>query len=174
MRLALGLAAAGSLAMALSGGAWAERPPAATKAAGDRLGAAIERAIRADGPFFAPRERALVEARCGYAPGSWDGFEANTEARAFICRDGRRIDDPEMRAMLAVACPRIERRVRTAMQREDVQGAIRAVSEQAQRQAWQSVDQAKIARIAAREAEAGAREAEAEARRMAEDGTRRR
>jgi len=173
MRLALGLVVAGSLAMALSGGASAERP-AAAKAAGDRLGAAIERAIKGDGPFFTPEERALVEAKCGYAPGSWDGFEANTDARDFICRGGRRIDDPEMRAMLAVAQPRIEHRVRAAMQREDVQGAIRAVAEQAQRQAWQAVDQAKTARIAARDAEAGAREAEKEARRMAEEGTHRR
>ena len=172
MRSALGLAAAGSLAMALSGGASAEEP-AAAKAAGDRLGAAIERAIKGEGPFFTPEERALVEAKCGYARGSWDGFEANTRNGGFVCRDGRRIDDAEMRAMLAVAQPRIERRVRAAMQREDVQGAIRAVAEQAQRQALQAVDQAKIARLAAREAEAAARAAAREAERASDDGRRR-
>jgi hypothetical protein len=162
MRFALILAAAGSLAMAFAGGAAAERPAGAdsdSDAPGDRLGAAIERAIKGEGPFFTPEERALVEARCGYAPGSWDGFEANTRNGTFVCRDGRRIDDAEMRAMLAVAGPRIERRVRAAMQREDVQGAIRAVAEQAQRQALQAVDQAKVARIAAREATAEARRA---------------
>jgi len=173
MRLALGLVAAGSLAMALTGGASAERPGLAAEAAGDRLGAAIERAIKGEGPFFTPEERALVEAKCGYARGSWDGFEANTRNGGFVCRDGRRIDDAEMRAMLAVAQPRIERRVRAAMQREDVQGAIRAVAEQAQRQALQAVDQAKIARLAAREAEAAARAAAREAERASDDGRRR-
>lgn len=166
MRMGLGLAAAGSLVLTLSGAASANGSRA--EAAGDRLRATIERAIKGEGPFFTPQERALVEAKCGYAPGSWDGFEAKVHDGVFVCRDGRRVDDPQMRAMLAVAEPRISRRVRAAMEREDVQGAIRAVAEQAQRQAMQAVDQARIARIAAREARAGSRRAVAEARRAAE------
>lgn len=171
MRVGLGLAVAGSLAVGLSGGAAAEGSSSA-EAAGDRLGAAIERAIKGGGPFFTPEERALVEARCGYAPGSWDGFEANIRNGAFVCRDGRRVDDPETRAMLAAAGPRISRRVEAAMEREDVKGAIRAVAEEAEREALRAVDQAAIARAAAREAEAAAREA-AEARRAAEEMRRR-
>lgn len=152
MRSALALAASlGVAAMLATGGAAAaDRGPAAD--AGDRLGAAIERAIKAEGPFFTAEERALVEAKCGYPVGSWDGFEANIRNGAFVCRDGRRVDDAEMRAMLARAEPRIERRVEAAMEREDVQGAIAAVAAEAEREALKAVEASLAASAAARRA----------------------
>lgn len=135
--------------------------------AGDRLGATIERAIKGEGPFFTAAERATIEAKCGYAPGSWDGYEANVTNGVFVCRDGRKIDDSEMRALLAVAEPRIEKRVKAAMENPEIKAAIAAVAEEAEREALKAVDAAKIAAHAAREAEAAAREAAAEARRAA-------
>ena len=161
----LGVCAA-ALAVAGCGSASAgERSKA--EAAGDRLGATIERAIKGEGPFFTAEERRVIEAKCGYAPGSWDGYEANVTNRVFVCRDGKRVDDAEMRALLAAAEPRIEKRVKAAMENPEIRRAIAAVAEEAEREALKAVDAAKIAHEAAREAEAAAREAAAEARRAA-------
>jgi hypothetical protein len=172
MRMAMGLAAVAAVAVsavALAGGpAGGGGPKGAAERAGERLGEAIERAIKAEGPFFTAAERAVIERKCGYPAGSWDGFEANVTNGVFHCKDGRRVDDAEMRALLAAAEPRIERRVRASMEREDVQAAIRAVAEEAERQALAAIDQAAIAREAAREAKASVREAVEEARREAE------
>ena len=137
----------------------------AAEAAGERLGERIEAQIKAGGPFFTAEERAVIERKCGYPAGSFDGFEANINNGAFVCRGGRRVDDAEMRALLAAAQPRIDRRVRTVMESPEVRGAIRAVAEEAERHALASIEHAQIARDAAATARRAAREAEAEARR---------
>jgi hypothetical protein len=167
--VAAGCALVASAVALGSGAAGAEaRPAGGAQEAGDRLGARIEAAIKADGPFFTPEERATIERKCGYPAGSWDGFEVNVSNGVLTCRGGKRVNDAEMRALLAVAEPRIERRVETVMDSAEVQGAIRAVSEQAEREALASVDHAKIARKVSREVARGmeqaAREAEREAR----------
>ena len=122
------------------------------EAAGDRLGATIERAIKGEGPFFTAEERRVVEAKCGYAPGSWDGYEANVTNGAFVCRDGKRVDDAEMRALLAVAEPRIERRVKAAVENPEVKAAIAAVAEEAEREALKAVAASRQAAEAAKRA----------------------
>jgi len=115
--------------------------PASTPAAGtaspaeaslDRI---IDRELRAGGPFFTAPERALVERKCGYAPGSWDGFQANMSNGVFTCSNGRRVDDPELRAMFRAAGPRIERRVEAVMARPVVTAAIERVAAEASAQA---------------------------------------
>jgi hypothetical protein len=131
-------------------------------AAGDRLGERIEAAIKADGPFFTAAERAVIERKCGYAPGSFDGYEANIRDGGFVCRGGERVADAEMRALLADAEPRIEARLEKVMESAEVQGAIRAVAREAEREALAAIDQSRIAREAAREAEKAAREASRE------------
>ena len=120
--------------------------------AGNRLGTVISQAIRAEGPFFTPSEQAVVVRKCGYAPGELDGYDVNISDHGLRCKNGRRVDDPEMRALLRTAQPRIGRRVSAAMARPDVQAAIREVSEDASRRALASIDHAKIAREAARAA----------------------
>jgi hypothetical protein len=115
-------------------------PAAATAAPEeDSLGRIINRELRAGGPFFTAPERALVERSCGYAPGQWDGFEANISNGVFTCRDGRRVDDPEMRAMLRAAGPRIGRRVRAVMARPAVAAAISRVARAATERALRRV-----------------------------------
>lgn len=77
----------------------------------DALSTLIDRNLRAGGSWFTPAERAVIERKCGYAPGEWDGFEADLSDGSFVCRGGRKVDDPEMRALLRAAAPRIEARV---------------------------------------------------------------
>jgi hypothetical protein len=163
--VALGLAA-------LAGGGAAAVEASGTRAAGERLGVAIERALKAEGPFFTAEERAVVERKCGYAAGSWDGFEINIRDGALVCRDGRRVDDAEMRALLAVAEPRIEARVGAAMEREDVRGAIAAVAEEAGREAERAVAASRAGVEASLEAGEATRRAMAETRRAMREGRR--
>ena len=105
----------------------------------ETLSRTINRELRAGGPFFTPAERALVERKCGYGPGQWDGFEANVSNGVLTCRDGRRVDDPEVRAMLREAGPRIGRRVREVMARPAVTEAIDRVARLATERALRRV-----------------------------------
>jgi hypothetical protein len=104
--------------------------PATGKAAPeeDDLSRVINRELHADGPFFTASERALIERKCGYAPGRYDGFQANISNGVFTCGNGRRVDDPEMRAMLDIARPRIARRVNAVMRRPAIAAAIDRVA----------------------------------------------
>jgi hypothetical protein len=131
----------------------------------ERLGELIERGIRADGPFFMPEERAVIERACGYPAGSWDGFEANIQNGVFVCTNGRRVDSPEVRAVMEAAGPRIGERVRRTMTSDEVQGAIREVAAEAQAEALRGIDAAEIGRQAAARAEAEVERAMAEVER---------
>jgi len=115
--------------------------PAATSAspAEDTLDRTIDRAIRAGGPFFTAPERALIERKCGYAAGQWDGFQANMSDGVFLCSNGRRVDDPEMRAMLRAAEPRIERRVEAVMADPAIEAAIGRVAQEATAEAMREL-----------------------------------
>jgi len=106
--------------------------PAAAAAAGqgeEGLSALIDRELRSGGSWFTPAEQGVIERKCGYAPGEWDGFEANLSDGAFTCSNGRVVrDDAEMRALLRAAEPRIEARVEAVMARADVRAAISRVA----------------------------------------------
>ncbi|HYG48249.1 MAG TPA: hypothetical protein VD846_09955 [Allosphingosinicella sp.] len=117
--------AAPAAAPARAGG---EAPASAREEA---LSTVIDRGLRSGGSWFTAEERALIERKCGYAPGEWDGFEANLSDGTFICRDGRRVEDAEMRALLRAAAPRIEARVEAVMKRADVTAAIARAAEAA-------------------------------------------
>jgi hypothetical protein len=96
-----------------------------------RLKATIDRAIHADGPFFEPSERALIERKCGYAPGTWDGNNISMSNGILTCSNGRRVDDREVRAMMEVAGQRISRRVSAVMEQPEIRAVIAAVAEEA-------------------------------------------
>lgn len=115
--------------------------PATGKAAPDEdaLDRIIDRELHAGGSFFTPEERALIERKCGYAPGTWDGFQLNITNHVLICTNGRRVDDAEVRAMLRVAEPRIERRVNEIMSRPAVRAAIERVASAATARAMREV-----------------------------------
>jgi hypothetical protein len=95
------------------------------------LDAVIEHAIHDGGPFFTPPERAVIERACGYRPGEWDGFSINDTGGVMTCANGRRVDSPEVRAVLRAATPRIAARVTAAMNRPEVRAAISRVSDEA-------------------------------------------
>ena len=99
----------------------------------------IDRELHAGGSFFTAPERALIERKCGYAPGHWDGFQLNITNHVLVCTNGRRVDDAEVRAMLRVAEPRIERRVTEVMARPEVSAAINRVAEAATERAMRQV-----------------------------------
>lgn len=162
----VGSAAFGPGTASAGGHPGAEAHRAAAEEAGDALGARIEAAIKADGPFFTAGEQAVIERKCGYPAGSFDGFEVNINNGVLTCRGGKRVDDAELRALLAVAEPRIERRVKAVMESAEVQGAIEAMADEATRQALAAIDQAEIAREAARGAEIAVRQASREIERM--------
>jgi len=111
----------------------------APAAAEGRLNETIQRAMRAEGPFFTPAEQAVIERKCGYAPGQWDGHQVNISDGVFHCTNGRKVDDAEMRALLEVAEPRISRRVESVMESAEVQKAISDVAEQATAEALRAV-----------------------------------
>lgn len=157
----LGLAGS-AVALGSGAGSASAHPGAAPE---DKLGQRIEAAIKADGPFLTAAERAVIERKCGYPAGSFDGFEVSISNGVLTCRDGRKVDDAEMRALLAVAEPRIERRVRSVMESAEVQGAIRAVADEAQREALASINHEKIARETAEAVRKGMKAAEEAMRR---------
>lgn len=177
---AMALAAVAGLSLGTPAGAHDPAPGAEAHAAGERLGGLIQQRLRADGPFFTAEERAVIERACGYAAGSWDGFEANMSNGVFVCRDGRRVDSPEIRAVMAAAGPRIGARVSRVMGSSQVREAMAQVTREATEAALAAIDHAAIAREAAEEArraveaarpeiEAAVREAEAAAERALRD-----
>ena len=117
-------------------------PSAAAPVTGEEeLSALINRELRSGGSWFTPAERAVIERKCGYAPGEWDGFEANLSNGRFTCRNGRVVaDDPEMRAVLRAAEPRIRARVKAVMARADVTAAIGRVARVAAAQALREME----------------------------------
>ena len=121
LRLAA-LIAAAALAAAI---AFSADPAAAADRRGEaQLSQLIHDAIRAGGPLFDAEERAAIERKCGYAPGSWDGFDANISNGVFHCSNGRRLDDAETRAMID-----------EVMRRPEVRAAIQRVAEEASAEA---------------------------------------
>ena len=113
--------------------------PAIATPESDALSQTINREIRAGGPFFTADERALIERKCGYAPGQADGFQANISNGVFTCSNGRRVDDPEMRAMLHTAQPRIRARVNAIMASPAINAAIDRVARAATDRALREV-----------------------------------
>ena len=105
-------------------------PAAAEEPHGD-LGALITQALREGGSFFTAEEQAAINRACGYAPGTWDGFELNMHDGVLHCTNGRDVDDPQVRRVMREATPRIGRRVGEVMARPDVREAIDRVAAEA-------------------------------------------
>ena len=105
----------------------------------NHLSRSIEQAMEEEGPWLLPAEQALIERKCGYAPGDRDGESLTMSNGILICRNGRRVDDPEVRAMVAVAGPRISRRVQAVMDSPGVKNALSMVADGAVQRALESL-----------------------------------
>lgn len=140
MRKALGLGVAALLAGTLGLAALSAPASADPRAGEEALDSAIERQLRADGPFFTAEERAVIERACDYAPGEWDSFGVNMQGGALICANGRRVDSPEVRRVIRQAAPRIEARVRRVMESAEVTAAIARISEEATAEALREAE----------------------------------
>ena len=138
-----GLIGAATLAALLVTGAAAGTGAAGTpeKEATHALTTMINQQIRAEGSFFTPKEQQIIIAKCGYAPGEWNTFDANMTDGVFVCTNGRRIDDPEMKAVMAAASPRIKRRVNEVMARPEVRDAIHRVAVAAEAAAMRRLEE---------------------------------
>ena len=106
--LMLWLAATGSAAAA---------PPDAT----DRM---VRSTVESRGSIFTDSERATIAARCGYGA-EWNGRNVVMNDGVLICSDGRRVDDPEVRAITTRVSERVTLRVREAL---DSAGVARTMS----------------------------------------------
>ena len=136
---AMGLTVAAALAAAVAPGTEA-RIEARAEQQGEELGRMIEGRLRADGPFFTDQERAVIERACGYAPGEWDGSDFSASNNVLTCENGRRVDSPEVRAVLETAGPRIGARVNRIMNSAEVRGAIDRIVEEATADAMRDVN----------------------------------
>lgn len=111
--------------------------------AGNRLSETINSALEADGPWLLPQERALIARKCGYSAAEAESDSISMNDGVLICSNGRRVDDPETRAMMRVAGERISRRVNAVMESPAVRNAIAAVSDEAVREALEGLREAR-------------------------------
>jgi hypothetical protein len=154
---AIGLAAASAGGVASAAPAAQEtRAEQGTEVAERRLNRLVDAGIREGGPFFTDEERAVIERACGYEAGSYDGFSANMTDGTFICSNGRRVDTPEIRALMATAGPRISERVRRTLGSLEFRDAISEIARTASEQAVRAVRESGVAERAAIEARAEA------------------
>jgi hypothetical protein len=114
----------------------------ASDAAGDRLGAMISSAVRSGGPFFDAADRAVIERKCGYEAGSWDGIELSMVGNVFRCTNGRQLDDPEVRTIVRRAEPAIEKRVSEVMARPEIAAEIDRIANDATHKALAALEAA--------------------------------
>ncbi|HZF94629.1 MAG TPA: hypothetical protein VEZ20_07105 [Allosphingosinicella sp.] len=150
---AIGVAAASAGAAASAAPAVQEtRAERGTDTAERRLERLVDAGIREGGPFFTDAERAVIERACGYEAGSYDGFTANMTDGTFICSNGRRVDTPEIRAVMATAGPRISARVRRTLGSPEFSEAVAEIARTASEQAVRAVRESGVAERAAIEA----------------------
>lgn len=131
-------ALAGAAVLALPASASGEGPRN-DGVAGDRLGRVLEAAMKEE-PFLTAEEQALIERKCGYAAGSKESESLTLSDGVLHCSNGRKVDDPEVRAMMKVVGPRIEKRVKAIMDRPEIKRAIAMVADEAAAEALREVE----------------------------------
>lgn len=148
-----GLVAAGAVLLAGSAAATADGA-----GGGDSLGRKIDHAIREQGPLITADEQALIRAKCGYRAGEWDGDSIQIDEDGLRCANGRRVNDPQVRAMGKAIGKRVSVYVGKVMKRPDIQAAISGEAQRASEAAmhrFRTETQPQIARaVAAAQAQA--------------------
>lgn len=104
-----------------------------------RLSQTIHNAMEAEGDWLLPAERTMIDRKCGYSGADARRDSVTMTNGVLICSNGRRVDDPEVRAMMEAAGHRISRRVQAVMDSPAVRDAIAAISDRAVREALDSL-----------------------------------
>lgn len=131
--------------------------PGAARPKQGNLGSAVETALEQDGPILTEDERDLVRRKCGYGTRDWDGSRFDAQEGVLICSNGRQVDDPEVRAVMARVGVRVRTRVRAAMERPEVRAAMSGEVRQRVRERMRRFDGEHRARIEKAVAEARAK-----------------
>lgn len=122
----------GAVSLVLAAGAMTSVPVLAKSTqcrdAEARLDKLVDRAIDEGQPFFTPAQRAVIERACGYAAGSWDGFQVNMVGNVFHCTNGRRVSSPDVRAVMAAASPKIDAHIDRALDRPEIVAAMERIA----------------------------------------------
>jgi|GEM_PF-3505484 len=128
-------AVASAASLCLTGSAFAQD----ADETGSRLGRTIEQAMKEEGPWLLAAEQALIARKCGYAAEIRGSDSITMSDGILICANGRRVDDPEVRAMVAAAGPRISRRVQAVMDSPGVRNALSLVADGAVQRALEAL-----------------------------------
>jgi hypothetical protein len=157
------------IAGVMAAGIGAASPGIAQRDGGERLGRSIAAAIEADGPIVTDAEKALIRERCGYAEGEWDGRSLMSRGGELVCGNGRRVDDPEVRAAVERIGERARARVDAVMNRPEVRRALSGEIQAEVRERMERLrEEMPRIRLEVAEAQAAARRAVAAHRNLSE------
>jgi len=99
------------------------------------LGALVSAAYDQNKPALTEAERDLIGSKCGYASGEWKGRNIRMHDGVLDCGNGRRVDDPEVRTIMAAFGKRVRAHVDSVMKRVEVRRAISREAAEASRKA---------------------------------------
>lgn len=89
----------------------------------DELSAAIKSAGERQDPIVTKADKALIAAKCGYAA-DWNGDNISINNGVLKCANGKKVDDPEVRAMSKAISARAEKYVEGIMSDPAVKRAM--------------------------------------------------
>jgi hypothetical protein len=91
--------------------------------ADDGPGAVVHRKLASYGPWYTPAQAAFIRTRCGYGPGAAIR-DLRIEGDVMTCGNGRRVRDPQVRAMARDVTRRAQARARAVMADPEVRDAL--------------------------------------------------
>lgn len=115
---------------------FAATPGSARETAEERLSAAVEREMAAQGPIVTAEDRALIARKCGYGANDARSDNVNIGNDMMHCANGKRVPmDGELRAMSKRISIRANRHAERAMKSASVALATAEVAQEATQRA---------------------------------------
>ncbi len=105
------------------------------------LHAAIKRAGDRQEPIVTRADKAMIAAKCGYAP-DWDGDNISLNNGVLTCADGKKVSDDETRAMAKGISRRADKYVQGVMNDPAVKRAIDGTAQRAAKEAIEKAEKA--------------------------------
>jgi hypothetical protein len=97
-----------------------------------------------EGPILSQTDEAMIRAKCGTGPARNSGIQFN--GGALVCSNGRRVDDPEVRALAARIDSRVKAHLDRVMRRPEVKAALNGEVDARVRAALRQTD-AELAKV---------------------------